>query len=57
LAENLHQPVFRLMDMPLNEYQGWIMFHAEKSRKAEAAKGNLLAADDDLAMVRAFGAQ
>ena len=41
LAENLHQPLYRIMDMPLQEYMGWLKFYSLRSQE-DAGKKNLL---------------
>ncbi len=42
-------------NMTWNEYQGWIAFYADKQRRQEVEKGNLMAMDSDDQILGAFG--
>lgn len=47
LAESLHKGVWELHDMPASEYNGWMLFHAERVRQREVEKGNLMAMTEE----------
>lgn len=58
LAEVLSTPVFRLRDMPVSEYFGWIRHFREKAEAQELAErkknGDLLALDNNEQFVQAM---
>jgi hypothetical protein len=39
--------VTHLKTLPTSEFQGWLSFYAEKSRREKVSRGDLAAMDDD----------